>query len=54
MLQGGGDVDLLGPLHHSVEDHVDEDIGSRPSYSVAAVDDHGAGSSPITLIDFPK
>ena len=54
VLQGGGDVDLLGALHHPVEDHVDEDIGPRPSHSVAAVDDHGARSPPITLVDFPK
>ena len=54
VLQGGGDVDLLGALHHPVEDHVDEDIGPRPSHSVAAVDDHGARSPPVTLVDFPK
>lgn len=54
VLQCGGDVNLLGSLHHPVKDHIDEDIGPRPSNTVAAVDDHRAWSSPITFIDFPE
>ena len=42
MLQCGGNVDLLGALHHPVKDHVDEDIGPRPSHPVTAVNDHRA------------
>ena len=53
MLQRGGDVDLLGALHHPVEDHVYEDVGARPAHPVAAVDDHGAGAAAVALINLP-
>ncbi len=35
VLEGGGDVDLLGALGHAVQDHVDEDIGPGSAHSIA-------------------
>jgi len=53
VLQRGGDVDLLGALGHAVEDHVDEDVGAGATNTVTAVDDDGAGTSPVGLVHLP-
>lgn len=37
VLQGGGDVDLLGALGHSVQHHVHQAVGARATGAVAAV-----------------
>ena len=35
VLQRGSNVDLLGPLVHPVQHHVDEHVGPTPAHSIA-------------------
>ena len=53
MFQGGGNVNLLGALHHPVKNHVNQDIGSWSSDSITAVDDHRTRSAAVAPVYFP-
>merc|ERR1719436_740591 len=52
VLQRGRDVNLFGTLHHPVEHHVYQDVGSCPTHAIAAVDNHGAGPAAVALVYF--
>jgi len=54
VFQGGGDVDFFGSLRHSIKDHVYKDVGTRPSHTVTAVDDHWAGTASVGFVNFPS
>jgi hypothetical protein len=52
VLKGGSDVDFFAAFGEPIQNHVYEDIGSRATDSIAAVDNYGARPASVGLVDF--
>ena len=53
MLERRRDIDFFTTFRHPVEYHIDEDVRTRPTNTIAAVYCDWARSPSVTLVHFP-